>query len=811
MSGIRLTFELCLLSDYHIGSGHRLGVDVDSALLRDADQRPVLRGTTIGALVRDGLHRLLLMPPFTNAHPHTTGQGDPSEGFCTGDSLCWECRIFGSPRNARSWLFSSARLEDSPRVQAPVNAGWGAQTATRVRVQPRQRRAEQHKLFAREEGDRRLKFQFTATCRTDDTDNRAEAELLVAAARMVRRLGAGRRRGRGECVINLVQAVDAQNNPILLGSAENRTRDWLDAFAHNWIAQPMRQPSSPTERAHTDLPILDPVTEDALPAVCIRVIARAEEPLLIAQRAEAGNEFETLFSIPGSVLLGALAQRVAAKLDLARADACQLFAELFYRDRIIFPFAHPATAEETMLYPTIPAPRNLLTCKTQPGYADASKPGHGVWTTADATRACVLCGTRADQAPSSTNCAHVFAPICAVCGERLDAIGNYLPLQIRPAEFTTARRAEMHQRVNPHTGRVAEGDLFGYVALEAGQYFTGNLFCDESAWHVLCELAGVRETEPLELRLGKATTRGYGLTRLVFTPEPDPDRKPWTRVPIEERVLDRTQVQMTLLTDAIIVDLWGRFAARFDAEWLALELQLENQVLALTEPSVATREVDSFNATHGLPRWRDLAIVAGSSVKLHLAPSVTIEQLRQVEERGIGLRRGEGFGRIAFNHPLYRHGEQLGAAGISIPPALDPGAANQSSIDREVRFRRDWSFDLETVSGWDCFQYSQFGGVARLLRAERTRGHAALLERLARDGDRLGPIGNPRSVIGAAGMRRDKSWFDEKGKAGLAKLRELLDTLAATSGEDAGLWRIGVEMIAERIAQQVRIAKEKGR
>jgi len=52
---LKLKFKLQLQSDYHISAGHGLGAGIDSALQRDADGAPVIRGTTLNGLLRDGL------------------------------------------------------------------------------------------------------------------------------------------------------------------------------------------------------------------------------------------------------------------------------------------------------------------------------------------------------------------------------------------------------------------------------------------------------------------------------------------------------------------------------------------------------------------------------------------------------------------------------------------------------------------------------------------------------------------------------------------------------------------------------------
>jgi hypothetical protein len=52
-------------------------------------------------------------------------------------------------------------------AKAWLAAETGAQVAARVRVDPRMRRAEARKLFLQEEGDHRLRFEFTVTFAAD--------------------------------------------------------------------------------------------------------------------------------------------------------------------------------------------------------------------------------------------------------------------------------------------------------------------------------------------------------------------------------------------------------------------------------------------------------------------------------------------------------------------------------------------------------------------------------------------------------------------------------------------------------------------
>ena len=57
-----LVFRIALKSNYHLGAGYGKGFGVDSALSREDDRRPVIRGTTLCGLLRDGARRLLQLP-----------------------------------------------------------------------------------------------------------------------------------------------------------------------------------------------------------------------------------------------------------------------------------------------------------------------------------------------------------------------------------------------------------------------------------------------------------------------------------------------------------------------------------------------------------------------------------------------------------------------------------------------------------------------------------------------------------------------------------------------------------------------------
>ena len=330
---IHLEFDIEFKSDYHIGAGHGLGLQVDSALLRDPDNVPVIRGTVLTGLLRESLMNLVGLDLLKQEHQRCKASGaHENHDFCgqfapSDQADCPVCAIFGSPRRMKRWHISSARPADLMAPQAR-DQNWragetAAQVTTRVRVNPKTRRAEENKLFTREEGDGSLHFRFTAECLGDNETTRQEAEWLLAAARMLRNLGAGKRRGYGECEIHL---VDSAQEAELLNRFEKRLKGEpvaaLPAGATTDVT-PLVLPPNPGEHTYR-----------------LRVLLRTDEPLLIARRAEAGNQFETMESIPGSVLRGALAWRLArlagSRLDDHKSVEYRNFAALFFQDAVRF-------------------------------------------------------------------------------------------------------------------------------------------------------------------------------------------------------------------------------------------------------------------------------------------------------------------------------------------------------------------------------------------------------------------------------------------------------------------------------------------
>jgi CRISPR-associated protein Csx10 len=809
---ITLEFEIELKSDYHIGAGHGLGLQVDSALLRDPDAVPVIRGTVLTGLLRESLMNLLGLEPFRD-HRLCMASGLVGDRaycgqFAPHEPDCPVCAIFGSPRRFKQWYISSARPVGLDRPQRPGNI-WragdtGAQTTTHCRVSPRTRRAEENKLFTREEGNGSMRFRFTAECASDDKAEWQEAEWLVAAARLMRNLGAGKRRGNGECEIRLV-SPDQDELLLRFEQRLNGKRPEMPAAQETQTVQRLALPVNPGEHAYW-----------------LRVLLRTDEPLLIARRAEAGNQFETLENIPGSVLRGALAWRVARRagqgLEDDKSDVYQNFVDTFFRDAARFSPLLPVQVNQGDQYqgfPTIPAPRDLVTCEVHPGYSNKADHGHGVWSRVwddDIPEHCPLCA-KGDDAKGTMPYQKV----------KLETISGFLPLrgpQGLTSKFRPKQTVEMHIRIQPRTGRVRTGDLFGYVSLEPGQYFVGEITCtDKQVWLALQQMAGL---QPLgkanRIRLGKANRRGHGEVSAILEEVP---KSPWHGPVIEERVTNPNRVMLTLLSDTVVTDSWGRCVCGFDATWLKEELNLpENAGVTVDEQRSfsAVRPIETFNARLGLPRTRDMALAAGSSVCLSFSgiePADLRARLAAAEVQGLGLRRDEGFGRVAFNHPIYQQLKDWNEPALRLDDILLGDDVHGHELGCLERFKQEWreklDDELEALKGLVADR--RFEATARLLHVSRAGSNAQVKEKLQ-------AMGEQDQLLSESLKGRDKKNFyrEGDGRQGMERVCELLKTLDPLikkyiddPAQTLQMREVGLQMLADRIAGPARQKAQEGR
>jgi CRISPR-associated protein Csx10 len=770
---IKMTFRIKLSSDYHIGAGFGKGANLDSALLRDADGVPVIRGTAMSGLLRDSLYHLLQQKPLAPLARCRQSGVDDGERYCGQGGLartqeaCPVCRLFGTPQKSKHWKISSAR---------PVNRlkqGFGAmnepgQVEQHVRIDPRTRRAQPRKLYTNETWFEDQGYQFTIESKEEDESILDEAALWMAAARNLRQLGRARQRGQGQIVIQLIDLTTSMSLERKGGQDDQVVL--LDRFESVWLRgnPATRQPK------YLDFHTVDQSSE-VLP-VRVRIVVRLDEPLLIARRAEAGNQFESQLYISGQTVRGAFGWRAAQRFNLQPGSAAyESFVHNFLHDGASFPWLLPAKFESGFLRPTINAPRDMLTCKLYPGEPSG---GHGIFF-----------GSR------------LVDNSCPTCKKPLKEVNGFVTLyggwKSEDFLYHPKRTTEMHIRIEPETGRVATGDLFGYMALDAGQYFTGDLLCNSaSIWSEMKMLCDITEKKTLEFHLGKASLRGYGQVTAWFEVV-DWGEDVWRPKAATENIDDSVQLdtpdefQLTLLTDAVIMDEWGRAAIGFEENWLQRELDITD--LEIISASSHYNAVDGFNGLLGLPRWRDTAIAAGSTVRLRSTTALSTDVRSVIEQKRIGLRTGEGFGRIAINHPIYDK-----CIGITTSLVIPDDLGLESY--KNIAFTNRWSKVLSEEKWSKCADV-RFSAIARWLDSNQAASPSDLSEKLSGLGK---PGKNLIDEISDYGSRDKENKLQAK-EQGINLVKAML---AKLDKEDSAHSRQGIHILANFVAEASKPKRE---
>jgi CRISPR-associated protein Csx10 len=317
----------------------------------------------------------------------------------------------------------------------------------------------------------------------------------------------------------------------------------------------------------------------------------------------------------------------------------------------------------------------------------------------------------------------------------------------------------MHITIDPKTGRARTGDLFSYAVVDAGQYFIGTI--DVEDWDNFAVLLGIDDDSQgytsFELRIGKASSRGYGLVQIWLNEEDTTIT--FHGKPIEKRIEEMSKpFTMTLLSDAILTDKWGRFYSTLDSEILKQILGVEVEVI---NAYVKNKNIDGFNAYLGLPKWRENAIAAGSSIGFTIKeladPGGFWEKLRRLEKEGLGLRRAEGFGKIAFNHPIYDQNRDIGVR-INLPEFM----RIQKPEEGIKKFERRWQEYLSASLQQNNFSQVQWSAVSRWLKENSKRPLLEIKEIFTE-------FHSPEKITELVGSRRPsrdkKKFLEEEGQA----------------------------------------------
>ena len=194
------------------------------------------------------------------------------------------------------------------------------------------------------------------------------------------------------------------------------------------------------------------------------------------------------------------------------------------------------------------------------------------------------------------------------------------------------------------------GALFTYQAIQPNQTFQGAVLGSENDLKQLKKWV----QSPKAIHMGRSRSAQYGEAKFEWiddTPrELNSVEVEWNGFTTSEPPTNlKTRLIITTLSPLLTVNENGHPDTCFPVHELVNALGLDISALKLISSFTRTETISGYHTHLRLPRQQGQAIAAGSVFEFKLDQTLTGEKLSELEHKSLGLRKGEGFGRIAVN------------------------------------------------------------------------------------------------------------------------------------------------------------------
>ncbi len=761
-----LPFTLTFLSDYHIGTGTSVHGGVDAKLYTDIDGMPLIGGKTVTGVLRDGAEQLAigLDGLIRFASDATGGSHDPAAatgGNTSGDDghdehqgpvWCqWVDYLFGTQPNQDGQRLSGIRtgplrpaaigirpsrlhhdlvdaLRERPAVARALRFG-RSQTALDEGM------ARRGSLRTIEMGRSHMVFHGVVEA-PDDLPPEGKA-LLEASILWMEQMGGSRTRGPGLFELRLdewgdqsvADLVDEVLSPIL-GRATNEVPE-----PPKWVPPADLPPDALFhDQADTD-------TGNEQGWLVLELDIRVVEPLVVAAR-RLGNRIISSDQIPGSMLLPLVQDRWDRSLgSLIEAGA------LVVTDGVpAGPAGHAAR----------PVPRSLRVEKGSEGFGQRTDTVHNALSASSLN----------DGEEATPNERHPRGWLSWPTNDQG---------QGRPQHHTVRTQVEVRNATDDQYGAPTDrvGGVYVYEAIAPGQLFRAEVRLRSSAVaaqgltpdQLVARLQGT-------VTVGRSKKDDFGLVdvecRLRTTPPSSPGSIAGAGLSSARSTEAPQRFTAWMLSDLVLVDQRLRPTTSPDA--LAAELTRRLGVATTVhQPYLWEQRRDSWHRGWNLPRPTLATIGPGSCFIVDVTPgTVSISQLQELEQTGIGLRCAEGFGQVALADPFLDQTDW--------PGWPDDASANDSTnID-------DSTNNTDEVVAPSKFLSSDHPEATWIANAERAAWRRAIRSTV---GDLAS---DPKRLATATGLGTAKPSASQQGT-----LRAILERLDQPGGPTVlGEWLVGI-------------------
>ena len=180
---MNIKYRIEFFSDWHCGSGLTAGADVDALVVKDTDGLPYVPGRTMKGLMRESAQEL---GGDINLFNRIFGLSGDERPDSLGDKRIGEC------------FFGNAMLEEGAAIVASGLTPYLFQTFASTAIDEKSGIAKDNSL---------RKIETVVPCTLKGEINNVPdggEELLRKAMQMIKRMGTGRNRGYGRCMISII-------------------------------------------------------------------------------------------------------------------------------------------------------------------------------------------------------------------------------------------------------------------------------------------------------------------------------------------------------------------------------------------------------------------------------------------------------------------------------------------------------------------------------------------------------------------------------------------------------------------------------
>jgi CRISPR-associated protein Csx10 len=342
--------------------------------------------------------------------------------------------------------------------------------------------------------------------------------------------------------------------------------------------------------------------------------------------------------IPGSVIRGAFARHIGMK----KGKSSILKAVSDMR----FGFFRP-----TLKNASYPFPLTSQQCKSSPGFRGK---GHGIFDS-------LLLNLVYEEIGGETPWEVFEVPLritCRECGSEIETVKGYYTRNDRYTEVKVTHTSQTKVPIDRRRRSSREGKLYNIAGIEPHTKFVGRIWCpDEQVAEVM---------EALErFGVGALTGRGFGSLNVKRNGNVNIGTVEKRLEEFNKKLLNVWKDISSLVRSEnapsepeatyFTVDLLSPAILTYPIPTTRLSLTIEGTryepVYWVTGPAF----IGGWSPALGLPKSTHLGADIGSTYvfKTDLDLSTLLENLDELEKRGIGFRSNEGYGEILVCHPFH--------------------------------------------------------------------------------------------------------------------------------------------------------------